>query len=298
MYINNDKLVNFKELYLGEFNHILILDLIERNNKKYYIVLSSYLRLSIIDENKMIQMLEDDYFNGADVQIGVIFDTGNIKDNSHEIIEKYNNQRYIVLSNTERDFLALDLQDNTLVKFNRYEVTTNIKNYFNIEFNKNNMIEVKYQMYNGEFTYTYDEVIERYNITKNFMLKQSILCTTEMIIFLEIHEGRIKLVDYKGRDYDIIVPDIVDIINEKAFTFNKYIRTIKLGKNTTTIDYKAFYACEKLHTVKVSKKFRYIGASAFLFCPLLKSINLGTNRIMNIEDAFDKDCKIIRQPID
>jgi len=73
----------------------------------------------------------------------------------------------------------------------------------------------------------------------------------------------ITLVKYFGNDKEVTIPLFVDTIAENAFYDNKYIETLIILDNTSTIIQNAFSNCTNLKFVALGKKVSDIGYSAF-----------------------------------
>lgn len=84
----------------------------------------------------------------------------------------------------------------------------------------------------------------------------------------------------------VTIPDTVVIdgvtykvtaIEKNAFKNNKKLKTLKLGKNITSIGDKAFYKCTALTKVTIPDKVKTIGKQAFYGCKNLKTVTIGKN---------------------
>ena len=97
------------------------------------------------------------------------------------------------------------------------------------------------------------------------------------------------------------IPDIVLIdgivykviaIEKDAFKKNKYVKTVTIGKNVTTIGANAFCNCTKLENVKFGSNVTTIGEKAFYKCTALRKISI-PRMVKSIgEKAFYGCCNV------
>ena len=87
----------------------------------------------------------------------------------------------------------------------------------------------------------------------------------------EITGGVLK--KYNGEDVDVIVPENVVRIGERAFE-NLSIRSIKLPENLLEIDNGAFQNCHCLTVIQLPEGVESIGEDAFINCDALATIVL------------------------
>lgn len=79
---------------------------------------------------------------------------------------------------------------------------------------------------------------------------------------------------YNGNDTDVVIPDSVVKIGEKAFERCPGIRNVTMPDSVIEIDHEAFILCEFLEKVKFSYVLEKIGHSAFYGCRSLKKVSL------------------------
>lgn len=79
---------------------------------------------------------------------------------------------------------------------------------------------------------------------------------------------------YKGKDSEIIIPEIVTSISKNAFANNQILRKVTFGKNVKKIGESAFESCPLLEEVVLNEGLTHIGVCAFSFCNNLKNITL------------------------
>lgn len=82
-----------------------------------------------------------------------------------------------------------------------------------------------------------------------------------------------KLIKYKGQTSNVIIPDGVSIIGEKAFYKCSNLIQVTMPNSVTKIEEKAFYQCYKLREISLDN-IEAIGPFAFSECNGLKKICL------------------------
>lgn len=80
------------------------------------------------------------------------------------------------------------------------------------------------------------------------------------------------LIDYRGKESELILPQITTIIDERVFKDNKNITSVVIGEKVTTIGKSAFYNCLNLASVLISGKLVTVGEYAFYNCESLSGI--------------------------
>ncbi len=80
------------------------------------------------------------------------------------------------------------------------------------------------------------------------------------------------LIDYRGKESELILPQITTIIDERVFKDNKNITSVVIGEKVTTIGKSAFYNCLNLASVLISGKLVTVGEYAFYNCESLSDI--------------------------
>lgn len=84
-------------------------------------------------------------------------------------------------------------------------------------------------------------------------------------------EGR-KLLRYRGKGENVIVPDCVLSLGKGVFT-GKLVKSVIVPSGVREIEEAAFSLCPCLETAKLPKSLRSIGAAAFFSCGVLKTID-------------------------
>ncbi|MEG1535840.1 MAG: leucine-rich repeat domain-containing protein [Clostridia bacterium] len=82
------------------------------------------------------------------------------------------------------------------------------------------------------------------------------------------------LTKYKGKDAQVVIPNNVKVIGEKAFYQCETINELFLNDATTTIMANAFEMCKALSSVVLSSNLNSIGDSAFYNCQSLTNVVL------------------------
>ena len=90
--------------------------------------------------------------------------------------------------------------------------------------------------------------------------------------FFEIQDN--KLTKYTGSEADVVIPEGVEIIGEKAFAENSKLVSLKMPDSVLCIGSNAFYKCAKLKTVEFSRNLERMEYQAFCRCKGLKEIVL------------------------
>lgn len=82
------------------------------------------------------------------------------------------------------------------------------------------------------------------------------------------------LIEYKSEknETEIVIPDNITIISQRAFSDCKTIKSVRLSKNITRIEASAFSGCSSLEYILLSDKLEFIGERAFYACTKLKEI--------------------------
>ena len=81
-----------------------------------------------------------------------------------------------------------------------------------------------------------------------------------------------ELIAYLGNDTNVIIPDEVKTIKERAFYDNDNINSVEMSDNVLIIEKEAFFGCENLEQINLSKNLNRIGKDAFAYTKNLKNI--------------------------
>lgn len=82
------------------------------------------------------------------------------------------------------------------------------------------------------------------------------------------------LISYRGTKKEVVVPDGIKVIGEKAFFNQSNLLSIVLPEGVTTIEDAAFNGCQRLEEIEMPDSLQIIGSRAFSGCQALKSIDL------------------------
>ena len=93
------------------------------------------------------------------------------------------------------------------------------------------------------------------------------------------------LLDYRGSDKDVIVPDGIKYIASEAFEGD--FNSITLPDSVVTIGQRAFSKCTSLTTVRLSNNLKLIGIKAFDGCKNLRDISIPESVDIIEKDAFE-----------
>ena len=107
------------------------------------------------------------------------------------------------------------------------------------------------------------------------------------------YEDSIYLVKYIADDVDVVVPNVVNIINDRAFDNRKDIKTVQLPDSVTYIGRNAFYFCTSLRSINLPNGLTQIGDAAFMYCRSLTSITLPQGLQVIGNGAFQECSKLV-----
>lgn len=86
-----------------------------------------------------------------------------------------------------------------------------------------------------------------------------------------------KLESYTGKEENIIIPEVVKTIGEKAFAENVFIKSVIMENDVTSIGEYAFSGCTNLNNIILSENITAIEKGAFTSCTSLKDIKIPNN---------------------
>ena len=103
-----------------------------------------------------------------------------------------------------------------------------------------------------------------------------------------------RLLDYRGRDESIIIPNNVEIIGDSAFLNNSFIKHITVSDSVDHICSNAFADCYNLESVTINgDSLKIIEPNAFGACDAMKSITLNPSLEIIGFDAFPKTTNLV-----
>lgn len=82
------------------------------------------------------------------------------------------------------------------------------------------------------------------------------------------------LVDYRGSDAEVVIPNGVSCIGSEAFRGNKALVAITMPDSVTSIGYSAFRECSSLRSVSVSNTLVTLESHVFDACSSLGEVSL------------------------
>jgi len=103
----------------------------------------------------------------------------------------------------------------------------------------------------------------------------------------EIESG--VLIEYHGRDENVIIPDGVKSIGNSAFEYCKNLFSVTIPDSVKNIGNSAFCGCKLLESVIILDSVTIIGDSAFYNCTNLTSVTIG-NSVTSIGDSAFYGC--------
>lgn len=106
--------------------------------------------------------------------------------------------------------------------------------------------------------------------------------------FVFADEQKTKLVGYIGSNTNIVTPNTVKSIEEKALTKCNFT-SVEISDSVTSIEDNAFTSCGELTSVIIPNSVTHIGVAAFSGCSKLTSIKI-PNSITTIENSTFSGC--------
>ena len=146
----------------------------------------------------------------------------------------------------------------------------------------NSVTEIGYQ------AFYYCEALKRVNITD--------LATWCKISFGEAQSNPV----YYARNLylngtlieDLVIPNGVTMIGDRAFAYNDAIKSVTISDNVTSIGNHSFGYCNMLNSVTMGNGVKTLGPYAFGFCPALTSVSIG-NSVTSIGRGVFCQCKAL-----
>lgn len=109
------------------------------------------------------------------------------------------------------------------------------------------------------------------------------------------NETEVVLLEYKGNDPDVIIPEGTTKINPLAFYYKTEIESIYIPESVTYIGNQAFAGCFGLKTITIPDSVKTIESRAFNCCISLESVNIPKTISLASSDAFS-GCYKLKSP--
>ncbi len=103
-----------------------------------------------------------------------------------------------------------------------------------------------------------------------------------------------KLIEYRGSEQKVVVPEGIKTISERAFAGNVAIDRIILPETLEEIHDEAFADCVLLQKIYIPEGLKYIGESAFENCVKLISVDLPQS-LTRVEKSVFNRCKKLKE---
>lgn len=101
------------------------------------------------------------------------------------------------------------------------------------------------------------------------------------------------LIKYLGNSEDVVIPEGVTEIGNKAFHSCFYLESIEIPNGVTTIGNEAFTLCDSLRFIHIPNSVTSIGDGAFSWCKSLQSVKIPDSVTSIGENAF-WECKSLQ----
>lgn len=72
-----------------------------------------------------------------------------------------------------------------------------------------------------------------------------------------------RLLQYNGKEHDVVIPDGVKIIGARAFYWNRQLHSVTIPASVESVEREAFWRCDALCSVTIQGKITKLGANAF-----------------------------------
>ena len=102
------------------------------------------------------------------------------------------------------------------------------------------------------------------------------------------------LLEYKGSDETVIIPNGVKTIGESAFCNNATIKKAIIPDSVTRIKENAFFHCESLKEVVLGKNVSSVGVSCFKRCKSLTTIDFSNTKVKKLAREVFEDCSKLK----
>lgn len=92
---------------------------------------------------------------------------------------------------------------------------------------------------------------------------------------------------------EIIIPASVETIGESAFRWCKNLASVTFNEGLDSIEYGAFEDCGVLTEITIPASVTYVGYYAFGYCEALKTVNIGGNKNLTIDERAFRSCNAL-----
>ena len=116
---------------------------------------------------------------------------------------------------------------------------------------------------------------------------------TEKTILEDFVVSRGILKQYNGKDSEVVIPETVTKIGERAFKDNKKLKAVALHDGIVRIDGGAFWGCTSLQSIVIPDSVAKIDWGTFNECSALKEVTIGKG-VTNIGERAFRNCKALK----
>ena len=118
-------------------------------------------------------------------------------------------------------------------------------------------------------------------------IEDSIPVSGDFVVFRGI------LKQYTGKDSEVVIPETVTKIGERAFKDNKKLKAVTLHDGIVRIDGGAFWSCTSLQSIVIPDGVAKIDWGTFNECSALKEVTIGKG-VTNIGERAFRNCKALK----
>lgn len=129
-------------------------------------------------------------------------------------------------------------------------------------------------------TFVAEKAINNYNVTNNISADTVYVSDGNSSDFTIIAG---KLIKYKGKSADVVIPNDVTVIGNSAFEGCSGLKSVIIPNSVIAIGENAFFNCSELTSITIPNSVKTVGKSAFSRCSALKSVTI-PNSITTIGD--------------
>ena len=119
-----------------------------------------------------------------------------------------------------------------------------------------------------------------------------------IVHIVEIKEPATQVFNSQFEGYnnleEVILPNTVTYIGEKAFRECYNLKKINIPDNLTKLQWQTFYYCENLKTIEIPNGLKTIGSAAFSCCVSLESLEIPES-VTSIENTAFCECRSLQR---